>query len=109
MWGTYTFVLRHWSVQPFDALIVIGVSWGVLFLPPHFAMRRVTALGAPVSAILLQAFYQSVLVEIAAALLFATAVKKIGSSAVAALTPTMPALATIFALVFIRENATYVQ
>lgn len=109
MWGSYTFLLRVWSIEPLDALVVIGVSSGILFLPPYFAIREFVALEAPLSALLLQLIYQGVFVGILAALLFASAVQKIGSLSVAALTPTMPALATIIALVTLGEDPSVFQ
>jgi drug/metabolite transporter (DMT)-like permease len=79
------------------------VSSGILFLPPYFVVREFAALEAPIGALFLQLIYQGVLVGILAALLFASAVQKIGSLSVAALSPTMPALATIIALFALGE------
>ena len=103
MWGSYTFLLRSWTIEPLDALVVVGVSSGIVFLPPYFAFCGLEALEAPLIAISLQFVYQGLLVGILAALFFALAVKRMGSTEVAALTPSMPAMATIIALLWLNE------
>lgn len=109
MWGSYTFLLRIWSVQPMDALFVVGVSSGALFLPPYFLARGAAILESPVEAIAIQAVYQGVFVGIIAVLLMPFAIGKIGSTHVAALTPSMPVLATLFALMVLGETPTAMQ
>lgn len=109
MWGSYTFLLRQWAVQPIDALFVVGVSSGALFLPPYFLVAGASILEAPSEAIAIQAVYQGVFVGIIAVLLMPFAVGKIGSTQVAALTPSMPVLATLFALLILNEAPTSMQ
>lgn len=109
MWGSYTFLLRQWNVQPMDALFVVGVSSGVLFLPPYFLVAGASLFEAPLDAIAIQAVYQGVFVGIIAVLLMPFAVGKIGSTHVAALTPSMPVLATLFALLILKEAPTTMQ
>jgi len=109
MWGSYTFLLRQWSVKPLDALFVVGVSSGLLFLPPYAAMAGASIFEAPIGAVLIQAVYQGVLVGIIAVLLMPFAVGKIGSTQVAALTPSMPVLATLIALATLGETPSLSQ
>ena len=109
MWGSYTFLLRYWSVKPTDALFVVGVSSGLLFLPPYVFLAGTSILAAPTDALALQAVYQGVLVGIIAVLLMPYAVGKIGSTQVAALTPSMPIMATLFALIVLGETPSVTQ
>ncbi len=109
MWGTYTFLLRHWSVKPLDALFVVGVSSGLLFLPPYVLIAGPSILAAPAEALAIQAIYQGVLVGIIAVLLMPYAVGKIGSTNVAALTPSMPVMATLIALSVLGEAPSVIQ
>lgn len=109
MWGSYTFLLRYWSVRPMDALLVVGVSSGLLFLPPYAILAGQSILVAPWDALALQVVYQGVLVGIVAVLLMPYAVGRIGSTQVAALSPSMPVLATLFALIALGENPSVTQ
>lgn len=109
MWGSYTFLLRQWSVKPMDALFVVGVSSGLLFLPPYALLAGPAIIAAPADALALQAIYQGVLVGIIAVLLMPYAVGKIGSTHVAALTPSMPVMATLFALIALGETPSAFQ
>jgi drug/metabolite transporter (DMT)-like permease len=103
MWGSYSFVLRHWQVSPVGALLVVGVSSGPLYLPPYFWAVGLDALNAPLSTISLQAVYQGLGLGVLAVLLFAGAVQRIGSTAVASLTPAMPVMAVLIALLALGE------
>jgi len=105
LWGGYAVALKAWKVEPREVLATTAPLSALLYLPPYLLWRGVEPLtAAPVSALLIQAVYQGVLVGVVALVLYAWAVRVAGSTAVAALAPAMPVMAALIALAFLGER-----
>jgi drug/metabolite transporter (DMT)-like permease len=81
----------------------------MLYLPPYLAVAGLRAFRASPTALLLQIVFQGIVVGICATFLYAYAIERLGSTRVSALSPLMPVLATLMALLFVREMPTVVQ
>lgn len=109
MWGSYAYFVRHWNVPARTALVILGSISPVLFLPAYLWFRGLGILDGDSTAIALQIVYQGGLVGIVAVFLYPFAISVLGSSQVAALSPAMPALATLIGAVAIGEVPTTLQ
>lgn len=105
LWGGYAVALKAWKVEPREVLATTAPLSALLYLPPYLLWRRVEPLIAdPISALLVHAVCQGLLVGVAALVLYAWAVRVAGSTAVAALAPAMPVMAALIALAFLGER-----
>jgi drug/metabolite transporter (DMT)-like permease len=75
----------------------------VLYLPAYLALRGACLMALPPAELAFQALFQGLLVTVVSLLLYARAVALLGASAGAAFGALVPALAALFAILFLGE------
>lgn len=106
MWAIYTLRFRRSDLSPLEAATLMCVWSAVLFLPVYFGMG-VSRLGAASAReLLIQGFYQGVLMSVVAIISFNRAVTLIGPRAAAAIIAFVPVLAALLAIPFVGEVPT---
>ncbi|MBS1190866.1 MAG: Permease of the drug/metabolite transporter superfamily [Rhodocyclaceae bacterium] len=104
-YAAFGILLRRWEVRPLEAISAIAVlSMGAYV--PLYAWVLPGALGqAPLSEILVQGFYQGLLVACGATLLFAYAVSRIGPVRASVMMAVVPAITAVAAIPLLGEPA----
>lgn len=106
MWATYTVRFKRSDLTPLESATLMSVWSAVLFLPVYFGLG-VSRLGtASAREIMVQGFYQGVLMCVVAIISFNRAVTLIGPRAAAAIIAFVPVLAAVLAIPFLGEVPT---
>jgi drug/metabolite transporter (DMT)-like permease len=103
LWGLYTVLVKLWRKSPWDITIGVALMSALIYLPVYWLFLPKGLLTAPWQAILLQAFFQGVLVVIVAMLCFMQAMARLGPTRLGAVMATVPAFAGIGAVVLLGE------
>lgn len=104
MWGTYTFLLRIWPVDP---LVTVARISGISFIGIaiyHFAVQpEIHLFSMPSDMLIIQLVYQSILVSMVAVLLFSKSVTILGASKASLINSFSPGITIILAFIILKE------
>lgn len=103
MWASYTLLLRRSGLTPIQSAALICFWSGVIFVPVYLALGISRLEQAPTAEIVVQSFYQGVLMSSVALISFNRGVALLGSSAAAAMIALVPVAASLLAIVFLGE------
>lgn len=103
LWGLYTVLVKRWGKTPWDITIGVALLSALIYLPVYWLFLPKGLFTAPLQAILIQAFFQGVLVVIVAMLCFMQAMARLGPTRLGAVMATVPAFAGIGAVVVLGE------
>lgn len=103
LWAFYTVLVRRWGYSPVETTIGVTLLSAVLFLPVYYFLLPKGISHAPMSAIVTQAFYQGVIVAIAAMVLYMQALSRLGPLRLGTAMATVPAIAGTGATLVLGE------
>ena len=104
LWGLYTVLVRKWALSPMETTLGVTLLSAVLFIPVYLLFLPSHLSVAPWSEVLLQGFYQGVLVAVVAMLLYMQALKRLGPVRLGTCMAMVPALAGIGAVLLLGES-----
>ncbi|MBJ3774167.1 DMT family transporter [Acuticoccus mangrovi] len=96
LWGSFTYLLGRWRLDPVDTTATVALISTVLFGPIYVAFFSPSH--QPVVAWVMQAIYQGVLGGLLAIIAFAAAISLLGSGRAALFTALVPPLAAFLAV-----------
>ena len=102
-WAIYTVLVRRWGFSPAETTIGVTLLSALLFLPVYAWLLPRGIDATPWSSILLQGFYQGVLVAIVAMVLYMQALARLGPLRLGTVMATVPAIAGIGATLLLGE------
>lgn len=105
-WAIYTVLVRRWGVAPAETTIGVTLLSAALFLPVYVLLLPKGMAAAPWSALLVQGFYQGVLVAIVAMVLYMAALARLGPLRLGTVMATVPAIAGLGATLLLNEPFT---
>lgn len=107
--SVYFLGVRHWQVEPRQALALVSLPNAVIFLPVWLFLLPSTIHGAPWSTILLQAAFQGLGPGFLAVILFSISARILGPTPSAGLAAAVPASATLLAIPVLGEIPTDIE
>lgn len=102
-WALYTVLVRRWGYAPAETTIGVTLLSALVFLPVYLLLLPKGIAQVPLSALLLQGFYQGVLVAIVAMVLYMQALARLGPLRLGTVMATVPAIAGIGATLVLGE------
>lgn len=102
-WACFTVVMKRARLDGLHAAAIAAVGSLIFYLPAYIVATGTTVLGAPLSAIALQAVVQGVLTAIVALLLYGRAVAILGATSGAAFLALTPVVTGIMAIPILGE------
>lgn len=102
-WAIYTVLVRRWGFAPAETTIGVTLLSALCFLPLYFLVLPKGLPAAPWPDILLQGFYQGVLVAIVAMVLYMAALARLGPLRLGTVMATVPAIAGLGATLLLGE------
>lgn len=109
LWASYTIASQYWKTQPLHAISIVSVVSMFIYLPPYFIFMEPKIFSAPLTEVLLQAFYQGVLAVLVALLFYTRAIEILGASRGSVFAALVPGLALIFAYPVLNETPSLLQ
>ena len=109
LWASYTIASRFWKVKPLHAISIVSVVSMIIYLPPYFIFMEPGIFTAPVSEVLLQAFFQGILSVLVALLFYTRAVEILGASKGSLFAALVPSFALLLAYPVLNEAPTLLQ
>ena len=98
----YNISAKHWTVPPFHAVSLVSFYSFVLFLPYYlFSEKKIFT--ADTNEIVIQMFYQGVLVSFVALVAFSYAGQKLGAAKAGLFAILMPVSGVLFSSIFLQE------
>ena len=107
--SVYFLGVKHWQVEPRQALALVSLPNAALFLPVWFFLLPSTIHEAPWSTILFQAAFQGLGPGFLAVILFSISARILGPTPSAGLAAAVPASATLLAIPVLGEIPTAVE
>ena len=104
LWALFTVLLRYWRVPAFDVTLAVAGLAALVYLPVYVLFLPRHLGQAPWPSILLQAFYQGVLVVCVAMWTYARATELLGTVRMVILMSMVPLIGTLLALVLLAEH-----
>ena len=105
----YFLGVKHWQVEPRQALALVSLPNAMLFLPIWFFFLPSTIHDAPWSTVLLQAAFQGLGPGFLAVILFSISARILGPMPSAGLAASVPASATLLAIPVLGEIPTDIE
>lgn len=102
-WALYTVLVRRWGYAPAETTIGVTLLSALVFLPVYLLVLPKGIAQVPLSSLLLQGFYQGVLVAIVAMVLYMQALARLGPLRLGTAMATVPAIAGIGATLVLGE------
>lgn len=102
-WATFTLLLRRNPMPPLTATVATVLSAAILYLPVWWLLLPSNLHNAGHGEIVLQALYQGVLVVFVALILFAQAVRQLGTQIVSLVLALVPVVASLAAVPVLGE------
>jgi drug/metabolite transporter (DMT)-like permease len=102
-WAIYTVLVRRWGYAPAETTVGVALLSALVYMPVYLLLLPKGVAAAPWSAVLLQAFYQGVLVAIVAMILYMQALARLGPLRLGTAMATVPAIAGIGATLLLGE------
>ncbi len=104
LWALFTVLLRYWRIPAFDVTLAVAGLAALMYLP-FYAFILPKHLGqAPLQSIVLQAFFQGVLVVCVAMWTYARATELLGTVRMVILMSTVPLIGTFLAILLLGEH-----
>ncbi len=108
-WASYTIGSRYWSVEPFQATVIVSVASLIVYIPGYAALAGAALHAAPWREILIQGVFQGVLSAIVALICYTRAVKMLGAARGAVFAALVPSFSLLFAIPALHEIPTPLQ
>jgi drug/metabolite transporter (DMT)-like permease len=105
----YFLGVKHWQIEPRQALAMVSLPNAMLFLPVWFFFLPSTIHDAPWSTVLLQAAFQGLGPGFLAVILFSISARILGPMPSAGLAASVPASATLLAIPVLGEIPTDIE
>jgi drug/metabolite transporter (DMT)-like permease len=103
LWGLYTVLVKRWGKTPWEITIGVALLSALIYLPVYGLFLPKGLPHAPWHAIIIQGFFQGVLVVIVAMLCFMQAMERLGPTRLGAVMATVPAFAGLGAVFVLGE------
>ncbi len=103
LWGLYTVLVKRWGKTPWEVTIGGGLMSAFFYLPVYVLLLPKGLPTAPWTAILIQGFFQGVMVVIVAMLCFMQAMARLGPTRLGAVMATVPGIAGLGAVLVLHE------
>ena len=103
LWGLYTVLVKRWGQTPWEITIGVALLSALMYLPVYALFLPKGLFTAPWHAVLLQGFFQGVMVVIVAMLCFMQAMARLGPTRLGAVMATVPAFAGLGSVMFLHE------
>lgn len=94
-WALYTVLVRRWGFPPLETTIAVTLLSALAFLPVYLLWLPKGMAAVPLGTVLLQGFYQGVLVAIIAMLFYMQALARLGALRLGTAMATVPAIAGV--------------
>ncbi len=101
--SVYVFGVRHWQLEPRQALVLVNLPNALVFLPIWFFLLPSGLAEADASTVVFQALFQGLGPGFFAVILFALAVMHLGPTLTAGFAAAVPATATLLAIPVLSE------
>lgn len=105
-WACYSVLIRRWGYTPWDTTIGVALLASLIYLPPYFLAFPGALLNADPGEVLLQSFYQGVLVVIVAMVFYMQAMQRLGPARLGAMMALVPAIAGVGVSLLLDEPLT---
>lgn len=102
-WSGFAVGIRHWGIDPLYGISLVAVLSLISFTPLYFGFFETAFSRVPLSDLLLQIFYQCILVGSIAVTLFTVAIPVIGPSRTALFMALVPVFGTLLGIPFLGE------
>lgn len=102
-WALFTVLLKRWRVRALDVTLVVNVGAMLIYLPIYvlFLPKHITE--APLETLLLQGFFQGVIVVCVAMVLFIKATEALGPARISMLMSLVPGIGAMMAVPVVGE------
>lgn len=107
-WATYTVLIKHWDISPWQATVSLAVITAIVYLPVYLLFLPKNIHQVPATVIATQAFYQGFLATVVQMLFYVRAVHLIGSAKMGSLMGMVPIIAGFSATLVFDEPLTAV-
>jgi drug/metabolite transporter (DMT)-like permease len=108
LWGVFTVMTRRWQIDPLRGTAVVWVL-ALAYLPVYALVAGARVLAAPRAEVVLQALYQGVGVAVVALVLYAFAIRVLGSAFASLFMPMVPIFGVLLAVPVLAEIPATVQ
>ena len=102
----YVLQLRNWGMSAIQAAAIVTVYSAVVIVPWYLCSAKVSLWRFSLAELLWQILWQGILIGCVALLAFNQAITRLGAERSSAMVALIPALTTVFALVFLGEVPT---
>ena len=109
LWGTFTFLLKRWDLDPLRAAATVGVLSGLAFLPIWLVMTGDALPPVGVWSVALQFVLQGVLGGCLGIVAYAATVRRLGASKAALFPALTPPLAILIGMPLLHEYPGAIQ
>ncbi|MDP2229218.1 MAG: DMT family transporter [Moraxellaceae bacterium] len=106
LWALYTILVKQSGFTPWQTTTGVALLSALIYLPVYALLLPKGITAVPLHDVLVQAFYQGVLVVILAMLLYMQAMVRLGPTRLGAVMATVPAVAGISATLILGEPFT---
>ena len=103
LWALFGVLIKRWKVRALDVAVTVAVTAMLVYLPVYFAVLPKNLAQVPLRAILLQGFYQGVMVVCVAMITYARAAELLGPARLAVMLSSVPAMGALLAVPVLGE------
>ncbi|MGH8460857.1 MAG: DMT family transporter [Stenotrophobium sp.] len=103
LWALFGVLIKRWKVRALDVAVTVAVAAMLVYLPVYFAVLPKNLAQVPLRAILLQGFYQGVMVVCVAMITYARAAELLGPARLAVMLSSVPAMGALLAVPVLGE------
>ncbi|MEM1160522.1 MAG: DMT family transporter [Pseudomonadota bacterium] len=104
--GSYIYAIRHWSVTPREALVLVNVPNALIYLPIWALFLPSSMADAPIETVVWQMAFQGLGPGFLAVIVFAMMAYHLGPTPTAAVSAAVPASAALLAIPVLSEQPT---
>lgn len=104
IWSLFTVLLKYWKVRAFDVTLGVSAMSALLYLPIYLLFLPKNIMAAPLKDILLQAFFQGILVVCVAMWTYAKAAELLGTVRVVIMMSAVPVVGALLAIPVLGES-----
>lgn len=106
LWALYSVLIRRWGCEPWDTTVGVALLAAMIYLPAYFLLCGDNLFYVEPGDVLLQAFYQGIVVVIVAMVLYMQAMKRLGPARLGAMMAVVPAVGGIGVSLLLDEPLT---
>lgn len=103
LWALFTVLIKRWKVRALDVTMIVSVMAMLVYLPVYWLLLPKHIDQVPLMTVLMQAFYQGVIVVCLAMMTYAKATELLGPAKLAVLMSTVPAMGALLAVPLLGE------